>query len=147
MNDSTAADPGPPTQRWQERLRNGRNVVIRPLTRVDAAREREFIESLSPETLRFRFLGLVHRPSEKLIAQLTDLDPRRDVAFAAVVADDADERILGSARYSATEDGTRCECAVTVLDELPYETLIFGMDALLVAGFPEISVATGGSAP
>lgn len=41
----------------------------------------------------------------------------------------------------------KADCVVTVLDELPYESLIGGMDALLVAGFPEISVATGGSAP
>lgn len=39
------------------------------------------------------------------------------------------------------------DAVVTVLDELPYESLIGGMDALLQAGFPEISVATGGSAP
>ncbi|MGE4131070.1 MAG: ExbD/TolR family protein [Bdellovibrionales bacterium] len=39
------------------------------------------------------------------------------------------------------------DAVVTVLDELPYETLIGGMDGLLQAGFPEISVATGGSAP
>ncbi len=39
------------------------------------------------------------------------------------------------------------DCVITVSDELPYETLIGGMDALLIAGFPEISVATGGSAP
>lgn len=41
----------------------------------------------------------------------------------------------------------KADCVVTVLDALPYETLIGGMDALLVAGFPEISVATGGSPP
>ena len=39
------------------------------------------------------------------------------------------------------------DVTVTVLDELPYESLIGGMDALLGAGFPEIGVATGGSAP
>lgn len=39
------------------------------------------------------------------------------------------------------------DCVVTVLDELPYEALIGGMDGLLTAGFPEISVATGGAAP
>lgn len=39
------------------------------------------------------------------------------------------------------------DCVVTVLDELPYDSLIGGMDALLTAGFPEISVATGGAAP
>lgn len=34
------------------------------------------------------------------------------------------------------------DAVVTVLDELPYETLITGMDALLHSGFGEISVAT-----
>ncbi len=37
------------------------------------------------------------------------------------------------------------DAIITVMDELPYDTLIGGMDALLVGGFPEISVATGGA--
>lgn len=41
----------------------------------------------------------------------------------------------------------KVDAVVTVLDDLPYESLIGGMDALLTAGFPEISVATAGSAP
>ena len=39
----------------------------------------------------------------------------------------------------------KIDAVVTVRDELPYETLIRGMDALLSSGFPEISVATGGA--
>lgn len=37
------------------------------------------------------------------------------------------------------------DAVITVLDELPYESLIGGMDALLVSGFPMISVATQGA--
>ena len=111
------APPVVPRSRWTENLRDGTNVVIRTLSRVDGNRERAFLESLSPQTLRFRFLGQVHRPSEALIASLTDIDMKRDVALAAVVANDADQRILGVARYSAEETGQRCECAVTVLDD------------------------------
>ncbi len=37
------------------------------------------------------------------------------------------------------------DAVITVMDELPYDTLINGMDALLTAGFPLISVATGGA--
>jgi biopolymer transport protein ExbD len=36
------------------------------------------------------------------------------------------------------------DSVVTMNDELPYERLIRGMDGLLKAGFPQISVATGG---
>ena len=109
--------PASPPPRWTETLRDGTRVVIRTLSRLDGNRERAFIESLSPQTLRFRFLGQVHRPSEALIATLTNIDMERDVALAAVVPNDADERILGVARYSAEETGQRCECAVTVLDD------------------------------
>lgn len=38
----------------------------------------------------------------------------------------------------------KVDAVITVLDELPYESLIGGMDALLAANFPEISVATSG---
>ncbi len=38
----------------------------------------------------------------------------------------------------------KVDAVITVEDELPYKTLIWGMDSLLAAGFPQISVATGG---
>jgi biopolymer transport protein ExbD len=36
----------------------------------------------------------------------------------------------------------KTDCVVTVADEMPYESLITGMDSLLKSGFAEISVAT-----
>jgi biopolymer transport protein TolR len=39
----------------------------------------------------------------------------------------------------------KSDAIITVQDELPYDSLIGGMDALLSSGFPEISVATGGA--
>ncbi len=42
-------------------------------------------------------------------------------------------------QYSQKSDG-----AIAMADELPYERLIKGMDAFLSAGFPQISVLTGG---
>lgn len=38
----------------------------------------------------------------------------------------------------------KTDAVVSILDELPYESLIRGMDALLTSGFAEISVATAG---
>ena len=42
-------------------------------------------------------------------------------------------------QYPNKQDG-----AIAMADELPYERLIRGMDAMLKAGFPTISVLTGG---
>ena len=39
----------------------------------------------------------------------------------------------------------KVDAVITMTDELEYGLLIMGMDALLTAGFPEISIATGGS--
>ena len=38
----------------------------------------------------------------------------------------------------------KIDSAIAMTDELPYERLIHGMDGLLKAGFPSISVLTGG---
>ena len=39
----------------------------------------------------------------------------------------------------------KTDAVITIQDDLKYEFLIEGMDALLANGFPEISVATGGA--
>ena len=108
---------GPDYPRWTETLRDRSSVVIRPVRHEDAAAERAFIEALSPESRRYRFLGQVRHPSIETIERFTDLDYVHDLAFAAVVHDDARDKFVGIARYSTSADGTDCECAVTVLDD------------------------------
>lgn len=109
--------------RWSETLRDRTHVVIRPLVPQDREAERAFIEQLSAEACHFRFLGTVRHPSEHLLDELTQLDPEREVAFAAAIPEDAHEKILGVSRYSADPDGTRCECAVVVDDEWQHKGL------------------------
>jgi len=108
--------PAPEQPRWVERLHDRSEVLIRPMARTDAAAEKRFIDGLSDESRRYRFLGQVASPSEQLISRLTNLDFVHDVAFVAVVHEDAHERIVGVARYSLDADGRNCECAVTIAD-------------------------------
>jgi GNAT superfamily N-acetyltransferase len=103
--------------RWTEELRDHSHVLIRPVQAQDAAEERTFIEALSPQSRRYRFLGEVRHPSSVMIERLTDIDYVHDLAFAAVVHDDSRDKFVGVARYSTSADGTDCECAVTVLDD------------------------------
>jgi GNAT superfamily N-acetyltransferase len=102
---------------WADVLLDGTHVVIRPIRKEDVALERAFIERLSPESRRMRFLGLVKEPSEELLHNLTDLDYRRDMAFIALVHRDGKTLEIGVSRYSTSDDGRSCECAVTVSDE------------------------------
>ena len=110
--DTTSTEP-----QWRENLRDGTTVLIRPIHATDIELERRFIEALSPESRRLRFLGQIGTPSPSLLAQLTNPDPRHDAAFVALIAEGASKREIGVARFSAQPDGRRCECAVTVSED------------------------------
>lgn len=103
--------------RWIETLRDQTRILIRPLVPEDRAAEKAFIEGLSEQARRYRFLGQVRSPSESLLRQLTELDYVHQVAFAAVVNDDLHDRIVGVSRFSTDASGRSCECAVTVTDD------------------------------
>lgn len=130
---------GPEYPRWTETLRNGSHVLIRPITPLDKTAEREFIEGLSAQARRFRFLGGVRSPSEAMIERFTRVDYMHEAAFAAVVGEAAAERIVGVSRYSTDAQGGSCECAVTVSDE--WQAL--GLGTLLMKHLIEVARARG----
>lgn len=105
------------TPQWKETLRDGTTVLIRSIRGDDAGIERRFIEGLSKESRRFRFLGAIQSPSPELIEQLTHPDPERDAAFVAVIANGAKKVEIGVARFCTRPDGVACEFAVAVSDE------------------------------
>lgn len=130
---------GPDYPHWSEKLRDGTTVVIRPVTHDDVDRERAFIEALSPQARRFRFLGQIGSPSEQLLAQLTSVDYIHDAAFAAVPADDVDGAFLGVARFGTSKDGTNCECAVAVRDDWQHR----GLGTALMKHLMQVARARG----
>ena len=119
MNASKPVAPievGHDHPRWMEPLLDGSRIGIRPVSPLDATAERVFIEALSPQTRRYRFMGQVGHPGSDLVAQFAHIDYKHQVAFAAVVPEVAKECFVGVSRYSTSPDGASCECAVTVLD-------------------------------
>ncbi len=102
---------------WIEPLRDGTPVLIRPLSAQDREREVEFIERLSHQSRRMRFLGDFQHLAPRTLDQLMDIDYESQMAFVALVHDNGVLREIGVSRYSATGDGKRCECAVTVADD------------------------------
>ncbi|MBS0516360.1 MAG: N-acetyltransferase [Proteobacteria bacterium] len=113
----SAGNPDDAAPEWKEKLRDGTSVLIRPIAAGDTAIEREFIERLSPQSRRYRFLGEIATPSRALLDRLTHPDPAHEAAFVALIADGAHKREIGVARYCADRDEHNCECAVVVADE------------------------------
>jgi L-amino acid N-acyltransferase YncA len=104
------------SQYWIEALRDGRHVLIRPLTEKDRDREYAFIKRLSPESRHMRFLAQISEPSAAMLDQLMDTDNKQRVAYIAMVHDNGRLVEIGISRYAATSEQV-CECAVTVADE------------------------------
>ena len=100
-----------------ERTCDGVEYRVRPICKDDAAREREFILGLSPESRFQRFMHAIREPTEDLIAHLIDIDSHSRMALVALIGNAPAERIVGVARYVADADGQDCEFAITVADD------------------------------
>lgn len=105
------------SQRLTGRLRDGSEVVVRPVGPSDVEAEREFLERLSPDTRRQRFGAQFTSPSESLLRQLTTVDQVEDAAFVATANEGGKERIVGACRYARVEHGDDAECAIVVRDD------------------------------
>jgi len=120
------------SEQWRETLRDGTVVLIRPIGEGDVELERQFIEGLSPQSRRYRFLGSMKSPEAKLLRQFTHIDSTREAAFIALLGDGASAREIGVCRYSAQGDSGSCECAVAVSDEWHNQGLATGLMQRLI---------------
>ena len=115
-------------QYWIESLKDGRHVLIRPLTEKDRDREYAFIQRLSPESRHMRFLAQINEPSTAMLDQLMDTDNAQRMAYVALTHENGELIEIGVSRYAATGKQT-CECAITVADEWTH----LGLGAALIA--------------
>jgi acetyltransferase len=102
-------------ERWTETA-DGERILIRPIKPADEHLYGEFIDKLSPEDIRFRFLAPRKEFSHKFIARFTQIDYARAMAFVAL---DKDEKELyGIARLVSDSDYRKGEYAIIVRSDL-----------------------------
>jgi acetyltransferase len=97
----------------ERRLADGRAVTIRPIRAADAPGEQQFLDALSGETKRLRFMKFVAAVTDKLVHFFTHIDYDRHMAFVA----EHGGRLVGEARYVANPDGASCEFGVVIADD------------------------------
>lgn len=90
-----ALPPYPAELAGRVRLRDGREVLLRPIRPEDAEAHQEFFRALSPEDVRLRWFAPIAELSDAEVARLTAIDYEREMAFVAV---DAAGATLGVAR-------------------------------------------------
>jgi GNAT superfamily N-acetyltransferase len=104
------------------RLRDGREVWLRPLAASDAPALMALCGRLSPTTLRRRFMQLVPRCDPAMAERLAAVDQVQRVAIAAVPQPSADDTIVAVGRFHG--DGSdHAEFALLVQDDYQHSGL------------------------
>jgi acetyltransferase len=98
------------------RLRDGSDIVIRPIGPEDAEREQAFVRALSPESRYFRFMVTLRELPPDMLYRFTHPDFERELALVAVAGEGAASRLIGVARCVADPDRTGAEFALAVAD-------------------------------
>jgi acetyltransferase len=105
-------------------------VFIRPIKPEDAPLLEELFQTLSRESVYYRFFSPIKKLPVKLIARFTQIDYDRDIALVALDDRETKEKMLGVARLMGDPDGRTAELAVTVGD--PWQGK--GVGAALMVG-------------
>ncbi len=114
------------------RLRDGTEVILRPIRPEDEPLESEFVKGLSKETSRLRFHRVIRRFSHLDSARFCNIDYDREVAIVAELSEAGRKKEIGVARLILDPRRNRGEFAVVVADE--YQRKVLGtklMDMLI----------------
>lgn len=98
-------------------LKNGVEVMLRPIRPEDEPMETRMLENLSTETLSFRFFGKVPYVSHSFTARFTHIDYDREMAIVAEVLENGEKQMIGVVRIMADAWGENAEYAIVVADE------------------------------
>jgi RimJ/RimL family protein N-acetyltransferase len=100
---------------WAERLRDGEQILVRPIRPQDRAELAAGMERLSPESRYRRFLTPTSELTAAQLSYLTEVDHHDHEALVALEPDTGHG--IGVARYvRSSEDRARAEVAVAVAD-------------------------------
>ena len=99
------------------RMKDGTEVILRPIRPEDEPIELEFIKGLSTETSRFRFFQIIKDLPHEALVRFCNIDYDREMAFIAETHE-GDRRVeIGVSRLILEPNKKRGEFAVVVADK------------------------------
>ncbi|MGY3571470.1 bifunctional acetate--CoA ligase family protein/GNAT family N-acetyltransferase [Vibrio paucivorans] len=99
-------------------LRDGNQILLRPILPEDEPLHAEFIHNVSKEDLYKRFFTDVGEFNHEALANLTQIDYDREMAFVAVSNADGFPSIIGVSRALINPDNTDAEFAILIRSDL-----------------------------
>ncbi|MEM0445187.1 MAG: GNAT family N-acetyltransferase [Nitrososphaerota archaeon] len=99
------------------RLKDGREVLLRPIRPEDEPLEYELIKGLSEESSRFRFFQVIKEVTHEMLVRFCNIDYDREIAIIAEYSDRGRKRNVGVGRLIIEPERNRGEFAVLVADD------------------------------
>jgi acetyltransferase len=101
--------------RW--RMRNGEEVLLRPIKPEDEPLWLEMFRGFSEESIRYRFFQVIKETPHEVRVRYCNIDYDREIAIVPELLRDGKRRILGVGRLTIDPDGKSGEFAIIVTDE------------------------------
>ncbi len=97
-------------------LRNGQDVLLRPIKPEDEPMWLEMFQNFSEESIRYRFFQMLKDTPHEVRVRYCNIDYDREVAIVAELLEEGRRKILGVSRVSIEPDGKSGEMAFIVGD-------------------------------
>ncbi|WP_077342973.1 GNAT family N-acetyltransferase [Pseudocolwellia agarivorans] len=98
-------------------------ISVRPITADDEEIEAEFVRQLSLETKHERFFEGIKELSPNMLKTLCNIDYVNTMAYIATVQYKGKEKEIGVCRYNTGANLDEREMALTIADDVPYESV------------------------
>ncbi|WP_312386318.1 bifunctional acetate--CoA ligase family protein/GNAT family N-acetyltransferase [Atlantibacter hermannii] len=99
-------------------LKNGESCLFRPILPEDEPELQRFISQVTKEDLYYRYFSEINEFTHEDLANMTQIDYDREMAFVAVQSYEGHEQILGVTRAISDPDNVDAEFAVLVRSDL-----------------------------
>ena len=97
-------------------LKNGQQVLLRPIKPEDEPLWLEMFQGFSEESIRYRFFQILRDTPHEVRVRYCNIDYDREIAIVAEMVKSVQRKILGVARVSIESDGKSGEIAFIVSD-------------------------------
>ena len=97
-------------------LKNGQEVLLRPIKPEDEPLWLEMFQSFSEESIRYRFFQMVKDTPHEVRVRYCNIDYDREVAMVSEIVENGKRKLLGVSRLSIESDGKSGEMAFIVSD-------------------------------
>ncbi len=117
--------PYPKKYEWQWNMKDGRDVLLRPIKPEDEPLENNLWKTFSDETQRFRFFSPMRTWSHVTLVRYTNIDYDREIAIAGILTEQGEKKMIGVVRMiMEPPDFETAEVAIVIGD--PWQGLGLG---------------------